>query len=181
MTASSWRLSDRLFLLGQCRSSRIPSWLIDKFDVGHRRGVALARTEFHNSAVTARTACVPRRHFGEELANRIFLPEKRERDATRMKVALLAESDHLFGEWPYGFCLCQSGFDAVLCNQAANLICKQQIPVFGFTAQFNRLLPVAHNQFLDRNKFRFFGSFAAHRRFYQAGFKLHSQAQTELL
>ena len=97
-----------------------------------------------------------------------------------MKIASFAEGDHPFGKWSYRFCLRQSGLDSVVGDKAAHLVRQQQIPMFGFAAQFYRLFCVAH-KFLQGDQFFLITPFTAHRRFNQSGFKLHSETQAKLL
>src|ERR1700679_1170516 len=70
-----------------------------------------------------------------------------------MKVASLAEGNHSFSIRPYRFSFRQSGLDSIELDQAANLVRQQQIPMFGFAAQFNRLFCVAHNFFYRETSF----------------------------
>lgn len=97
-----------------------------------------------------------------------------------MEVSPFAQSDHPFGVRPNSLCLGQSRLDPIVRDQAADLVCQQQIPMFGFAAQFDRLFCVAH-RLLESHQFSLITPLAAHRGFNQSRFEFHSQAQTKLL
>src|ERR1700722_6608293 len=142
------------FLLGLLLSRRL--WrslcprLIHKFEVGHQRGIALPRTKLHDSTITPMTTPGPRRHFGKQSLNGVFLPQKRKGYATGMEIAPFTESDHPFGKRPHSLCFRQSRLDSTVLDEAANLVRQQQIPMLGFAAQLNRFLCVTHKSLRER-------------------------------
>jgi hypothetical protein len=147
---------------------------IDELEVGHRGGVTLPRTEFHDAAITALATASARRKFREQLSNRLLLAQEGKRYSTGVQIAAFAQCDHPFGERPNCLRLRQCCSDAAMLNEAANLVCQQQVPMLGLPAQFDSLLTVTH-KFLQRYQLPLVASFPAHRRLNQPRFKLHSE------
>ena len=83
-----------------------------------------------------------------------------------MKIVPFAECNHLFSKGTDRLRLCQGGLDSILLDEAANLVCRQQISMLGFPAQFDRIFRVTLNS-LKRHQLAVPAPFAAHRRFDQ--------------
>jgi|ERR1700730_8591476 hypothetical protein len=175
------RNSSLLFLCGcfRCRFL-FCSGLIHELKVRHQGGIALTGTKLYDSAITALPCCSTRRQFSKQLPHRFLLAEKRKGHAAGVKVASFSERNHLFGIRTYSLCLSQSSSDSIVLDEAANLVCEQQISMLGLPTQLDRLLRVAHNS-LQGYELRFLTPFSTHRRFDQSRFEFHSEAETELL
>jgi hypothetical protein len=57
--------------------------------------------------------------------------------AAAVKIVPYAECNHLFSKGTDR--LCQGRLDSILLDEAANLVCQQQISMLGFPAQFDRI------------------------------------------
>src|SRR5271167_2029858 len=68
-----------------------------------------------------------------------------ESHAAAVKIAPFAECNHLFSKGTDRLRLCQGRLDSILLDEAANLVCQQQISMLGFPAQFDRIFRVMHN------------------------------------
>src|SRR4029077_12749647 len=91
-----------------------------------------------------------RRNFIEQLFHRIFLPENRESGATSMDRPFFAEGDHFLRERPDRFGFRQRGTNALMLDQAANLICQQRFPMLGRASELYRFLLVSHREITRR-------------------------------
>jgi hypothetical protein len=140
----------------------------------------LSRPELYDPAIAPLATRRARRQLSKQSLHRILLPQKGKGHPTGMNIAPLTQSDHPLGKRPNRLCFRQSGLDAIMRDQAANLVRQQQISVLGFAAQLNRLLCVTH-RLLQRYQFSFITPFGAHRRLHQTGFKLHPETKTKLL
>ena len=114
--------------------------------IGDRSRVAFALPKFHDSSVTPAAIGRARRDFIEQLFHRIFLPENRESGATSMDRPFFAEGDHFLRERPDRFGFRQRGTNALMLDQAANLICQQRFPMLGRASELYRFLLVSHRE-----------------------------------
>jgi hypothetical protein len=137
-----------LFLLFRSRfglGRRLCSGLVNEFDIGHQGRVALSWPQFDDPAIPALATRRPRSEFSKQSMHRVFLTQKRKGNATCVEITPFAQSDHPLSIRSNSLCFCQSCLDSIVCDEAANLVCQQQIPMLGFPAQFDRLLCVTHS------------------------------------
>ena len=106
--------------------------------------IALPRTELHDPRVTALPIRRTRRDIVEQFLHRTFLAEHGQRRTPGMERTFFPERHHLFGERADGFRLGQRGLDALMFNQAANLVRQEGFPVLGRTAEFYGFLLMSH-------------------------------------
>src|SRR2546430_10937159 len=91
-----------------------------------------------------------------------------------------AEGDHFFRERPNCFGFRQRRADALMLDQAANLICQQSFPMLGRASELYRFLLVSHRELADARwllRARTIGAGSdidSNRRFHQTGIKFHS-------
>jgi len=95
-----------------------------------------------------------------------LLAQRSKSNAAAVKIAPFAECNHVFSKGTDRLRLCQGRLDSILLDEAANLVCQQQISMLGFPAQFDRIFRVTHNS-LKRHQLAVLAPFAAHRRFDQ--------------
>src|SRR5437867_1383473 len=83
---------------GGWRRYRAGRLVVHELEVDHLGGVTVARPELDDARVAARSVGKARRNVGEELMHHVLGAQLGEREPPRVKVAALAERDHLLRE-----------------------------------------------------------------------------------
>src|SRR5581483_9250355 len=113
---------------------------VHELEIGHRRGVALARAELHDARVAAGAVLEARRDLGEEVMHDLLRPQVRERLPAGVDRAFPAERDHLLGDRPHGLGLRLRRADPAVLDQRRRQVRVQRLAVRRVAAE---LLPRA--------------------------------------
>src|ERR1017187_205273 len=162
---------------------------VNPFDKSHRRGIALAPAKFHNAGITAVASGRSWRHFIEQFFHHILLPQNRQCGTSRVQRSFLAERHHFLRQRTHCFRFGQCGLDALVFDQAANLIGQQRLSMLGGSPKLNRFFLMSHckprgeNCRLGRSADPIWTCTldADHRHLHHSSFEFHTQAQAELL
>ena len=103
------------------------SVVINPLDVSHRSGVADTTTELDDAGVSTLARCGAWGDFGEEGFDGVLLPELASGKTAGVEISTLAQGHQFLGERANGFRLGESGLDAFVLDEAANLIGEQGI------------------------------------------------------
>ena len=106
--------------------------------------IALTLAELNDASVTAISRCSARRDVIEQFFDGVFLPQHGQRGTPRVDRTVLAQRHHFFRERANGFRFRERGFNALVLDQAANLIGEQCLPMFCGAAELDRFLLVSH-------------------------------------
>jgi len=96
--------------------------LIDPFDVGHRRGVAGARSELDDADITALSGSGSRSHIRKEPAHRVLLSQESESQPAGVQIIAFSQGNHSLGKRPHCFGFGESRSDPAMLDEAADLV-----------------------------------------------------------
>src|SRR5262249_9525148 len=119
-----------------------------QFDERLLGAVALLEASADDAQIAALAIAVARGHGVEEACYSLVGPEKAERLAARMYVALLPQRDHLFHVRTDSLGLGHGGLHAVLNNDGRDQVAQQRIAMAGVASEFESCIAMAHDVLL---------------------------------
>ena len=118
------RGNPRLLLSGSLFRDRLLFYnrLIDPFDVGHRRGVAITRSELDDANIAALSRSSSRSHIRKEPAHCFLLSQESESQPAGVQIIAFPQGNHSLGKRPHRLGFSESRPDTAMLDEAADLV-----------------------------------------------------------